>query len=371
MGNALPLHPYILCIPLLYIPFLTLDSSSHFLLPVILQYTTIATAKTTEPYRQMQRRDMPAEVTDFFISREDGSCTPLIPADELPHWISLGDIPRSLPFQSATGRHVAHVPVPGAPLRVKLTGAPSFPVDAPVSSITRYSIPTGPPVQPVHTEKDVSSTVSVSVERSDDDGSQSPPPKSNSLWTKKRQSLSGPKGHATATEERTAPSQSNTPPGPVHLEPKKKIYCSHWIRTGECDYEQQGCKYKHEMPDLATLKTIGFQSVPTWWTSTYGRRPTQRLQVGGKQKFSQRSNGSEGSAGPLTKKGTTKAEESNRWSPSPRGRPDAVAARSRQLPPSKRVIERRTFNRGPAPAVRPAEFDGDLIEFDSSDSVNE
>ena len=45
----------------------------------------------------------------------------------------------------------------------------------------------------------------------------------------------------------------------------KKEYCSYWIRTGECDYMQQGCLFKHEMPDLDTLKVIGFRGPPRWW----------------------------------------------------------------------------------------------------------
>ena len=44
-----------------------------------------------------------------------------------------------------------------------------------------------------------------------------------------------------------------------------KIYCTYWIRTGECDFEQQGCVYKHEMPDRNTLAKIGFRDIPRWW----------------------------------------------------------------------------------------------------------
>ncbi|KAE9976649.1 hypothetical protein BLS_001932 [Venturia inaequalis] len=44
----------------------------------------------------------------------------------------------------------------------------------------------------------------------------------------------------------------------------RKEYCSYWIRHGECDYMQQGCRYKHEMPDLMTLRSIGFRGVPEW-----------------------------------------------------------------------------------------------------------
>lgn len=45
----------------------------------------------------------------------------------------------------------------------------------------------------------------------------------------------------------------------------KKIFCTHWIKTGECAFMQQGCLYKHEMPDRETLGRIGFAAVPTWW----------------------------------------------------------------------------------------------------------
>ncbi|OKL64037.1 hypothetical protein UA08_00598 [Talaromyces atroroseus] len=45
-----------------------------------------------------------------------------------------------------------------------------------------------------------------------------------------------------------------------------KVYCSYWIRTGECDFEQQGCRYKHIMPtDIETLETIGLQEIPAWY----------------------------------------------------------------------------------------------------------
>ena len=45
----------------------------------------------------------------------------------------------------------------------------------------------------------------------------------------------------------------------------KKVYCTHWIRWGECDYTQQGCLYKHEMPDEPTLNSIGIRTTPKWY----------------------------------------------------------------------------------------------------------
>lgn len=55
-------------------------------------------------------------------------------------------------------------------------------------------------------------------------------------------------------------------PFPSSIDPdSKKIYCTYWLRNGECDYMQQGCRYKHEMPDMETLKSIGFLTIPRWY----------------------------------------------------------------------------------------------------------
>ncbi|KAG9780432.1 hypothetical protein KCU88_g3706, partial [Aureobasidium melanogenum] len=57
--------------------------------------------------------------------------------------------------------------------------------------------------------------------------------------------------------------QTKTPVG-------SKEYCSFWIRRGECDYAQQGCVYKHEMPlDLPTLERIGHRDIPRWYREKY------------------------------------------------------------------------------------------------------
>ena len=45
----------------------------------------------------------------------------------------------------------------------------------------------------------------------------------------------------------------------------KKVYCTYWIRTGNCNYMQEGCKYKHEIPpDDETRLAIGVRTYPTW-----------------------------------------------------------------------------------------------------------
>jgi len=51
-----------------------------------------------------------------------------------------------------------------------------------------------------------------------------------------------------------------------NLKPGEKVYCTHWVRYGVCDFIQQGCKYRHEMPSSDVLKKItGMRDTPQWW----------------------------------------------------------------------------------------------------------
>lgn len=67
------------------------------------------------------------------------------------------------------------------------------------------------------------------------------------------------------------PALRRLPPSGQEPDLSRKQFCSHWIRTGECDFMQQGCIYKHVMPGLATLKTIGFQKTPSWYQQAGAR----------------------------------------------------------------------------------------------------
>ncbi|RJE23624.1 hypothetical protein PHISCL_04038 [Aspergillus sclerotialis] len=72
---------------------------------------------------------------------------------------------------------------------------------------------------------------------------------------------------ATVPSAPTGPSGANNK---INVNPKK-IYCSYWIRHGECDYAQQGCLYKHEMPkDLSMLEKLGLRDIPKWYREKYG-----------------------------------------------------------------------------------------------------
>ena len=45
----------------------------------------------------------------------------------------------------------------------------------------------------------------------------------------------------------------------------KKLYCMYWIRTGQCDFMQTGCVFKHEIPeDEETRQRIGLREIPAW-----------------------------------------------------------------------------------------------------------
>ena len=61
------------------------------------------------------------------------------------------------------------------------------------------------------------------------------------------------------------------PPSGREPDYNRKRYCTHWIKYGECNYVQQGCRYKHEMPDRETLLKIGFRGVPKWWSEERAR----------------------------------------------------------------------------------------------------
>ena len=44
----------------------------------------------------------------------------------------------------------------------------------------------------------------------------------------------------------------------------KKKFCTYWIRTGNCDYVQEGCIYLHVIPDEETRLRIGIRDMPRW-----------------------------------------------------------------------------------------------------------
>ncbi|KAK3686386.1 hypothetical protein LTR37_019859 [Vermiconidia calcicola] len=219
----------------------------------------------------------------YFISRSNNTLVPLIPADELPFNIRLQGVPRVLNFDQTIG--MQHV---GSALYTGLT----FKLENDMS-IQRST--SQPPTTP-HTRSH-SSSVSKQFLPPDALARQALANSSNTL----QQSLPQRplSAHELATNWRKAPTsdpadntqdvidaivstrsgaeaaarigyQSGIPvhaPSGIVPDPEKKVYCTHWIKTGNCDYAQQGCLYKHEMPEtLEKLESIGIgKHWPRWW----------------------------------------------------------------------------------------------------------
>ncbi|KAF2676081.1 hypothetical protein K458DRAFT_194591 [Lentithecium fluviatile CBS 122367] len=67
------------------------------------------------------------------------------------------------------------------------------------------------------------------------------------------------------------------PPSGIALDYSKKEYCTHWIRTGECEFTGIGGIFKHEIPPTPILCELGFLDLPRWFKVKSGietRGPT-------------------------------------------------------------------------------------------------
>lgn len=89
---------------------------------------------------------------------------------------------------------------------------------------------------------------------------------------------SRPDSAAALRTEIYSPIPRPLPPSGCEPDETKKVYCSYWMHHGSCDYTQQGCKYKHEMPtDRQTLLKLGFRSTPKWFLEEQAAARTLRL----------------------------------------------------------------------------------------------
>lgn len=225
----------------------------------------------------------------FFVTRQNGALVPLIALDELPAHVQIRGVPRSLtafdiagmtPLGYCESRHQFYV-VEGVnntksgQFKGTLTpqiGTPQAVIDKTTlrkpSMMSMTEKPTSMSIVSANTQtspeqrlSDSSSSSTMSFGQSvvtaartsaNPSASTSPEPAAVPAWRK----------HATAEEVK--------PPTTVPVT-GKKVYCSYWVRKGECDFAQQGCIYKHEMPtDLETLLTVGFTDIPLWYRQRHG-----------------------------------------------------------------------------------------------------
>ncbi|KAI1610074.1 hypothetical protein EDD36DRAFT_63458 [Exophiala viscosa] len=217
----------------------------------------------------------------YFITRQNGALVPLIALDELPANVQIRGVPRSLtafniagmtPLGFCESRHQFYV-VEGVnntkydhfsgvlPSRASIPQASkpvvSFPTDQATSP---FVLPAASPFPEQHLN-DSSSNSTISFNQSAATATRT---------SANPSATTSPEPAAVPAWRKNAAPEDVKPPTSVPIT-GQKVYCSYWLRKGECDFAQQGCIYKHEMPtDLETLLTVGFTDIPLWYRQRHG-----------------------------------------------------------------------------------------------------
>ncbi|GAB7350002.1 hypothetical protein MBLNU459_g0679t4 [Dothideomycetes sp. NU459] len=191
----------------------------------------------------------------FYIARNNGTHVPLIPADELPHNVRLQGVPRTITAEEARFHKMEYsgmrpltksTLVLESPLR--LTGATCQPTS------TGH---TQPYLAPDVCAKAGAYNGQIAVFAG-------AAPQKNSETQATIDRIASTKTAASISA--AYPLKPRLPPSGIEPDETKKTYCTYWIRTGECDYMEKGCRFKHEMPNQETLASIGFaRGTPSWW----------------------------------------------------------------------------------------------------------
>ncbi|KAI7550539.1 hypothetical protein KC331_g3116 [Hortaea werneckii] len=225
----------------------------------------------------------------YFISRNNGVLVPLVPADELPYTIRLQGLPRILRFDQTVGmQHVGTAPYTGMTFKIEDEGVHRSTSQPPgglharsqsalVNPVKKYLAPDALARQALAQTADSQQAPVTALEASKMSAHEASSNWRSTAWTSRpttsntTQSIidaivSTTSGAAEAARVGYVPRSTIAPPSGAQPDQDKKEYCTYWIRTGECDYMQQGCLYKHEMPDKATLEKIGLgRNLPRWW----------------------------------------------------------------------------------------------------------
>jgi hypothetical protein len=211
----------------------------------------------------------------YFISRSNGT-------DELPYSVRLAGVPRAMNIEHSCGMsHIGTHAFTGQLFQLESVDAAQHVIDR----INTCQINPSTPKQrhaasdPILYTSEQGRPATRSPPRSEQSASQQLPVSATATTWRRVDDATSAKSqeiidsivaqasNSPVRKSETAIKISRTPSSSPKSssEQKDKIYCSYWIRSGECDYTQQGCRYKHEMPDKATLASIGFRTVPRWW----------------------------------------------------------------------------------------------------------
>ncbi|KAL8928570.1 MAG: hypothetical protein Q9208_001804 [Pyrenodesmia sp. 3 TL-2023] len=254
----------------------------------------------------------------YFISRPDHTITPLIAVDELPDYIRIDGVSPVMSQadthamtsmgvkERSTGRYDVHL--------VKITSSSSSSSEEPVKQASWSGIepsssgsdcdakPPIPAQKTEHIDQATADSGSVEVIQRPDlinveektadvtkEAHEQVDDAKSSHVEKWRQNVDIDQTQAkidallaasSHNNDKTKEKVDNEDPRAARqklgLTPGKKVYCSHWIRTGECDFIQQGCIYKHEMPDDDSLHAIGIRAVPAWYIAAHPEKARER-----------------------------------------------------------------------------------------------
>lgn len=229
----------------------------------------------------------------YFITRENGLPVPLIPVDELPFAVKLQNVPRVLAPQDTYGlKYIGTAPYLGATFRLECD--PANIVQRPTSqavnepghartysgtNVKQFLAPDVLARQAIGHNAAVPTSVlprrPVSAAETSHSWRRpttfhSAPAKDSTEPIDSAQAaidaiLRSESGAETASRIGYLPKDTTPPPSGNIIDQDKKIFCTHWIMTGDCKFVQQGCRYKHEMPSEAKLKELGIRHTPRWW----------------------------------------------------------------------------------------------------------
>ncbi|KAJ5292553.1 uncharacterized protein N7443_008506 [Penicillium atrosanguineum] len=224
----------------------------------------------------------------FFCSRPDGTLTPLIAVDDLPPGLSVRGVSRALTPGETQGMTSCGVAAPRAESWI-VDGSPSgarVVADEKVHEVNSllYKI-----LREDNVHGDIRSAIQEVLFRGFD--APSLVAATDSITSAVPVPAPVPisafdPGAQTASQHGFGNTQGGSTQANQKNAHSKKHYCSYWIRHGECDYSQQGCLYKHEMPmDAQLLEKLGLRDIPRWYRdkfsvpslqSGYGNKDGQR-----------------------------------------------------------------------------------------------
>ncbi|KAL8739207.1 MAG: hypothetical protein Q9181_000098 [Wetmoreana brouardii] len=253
----------------------------------------------------------------FFISRPDHTITPLIAVDELPDYVRIAGVPAAMTQadtqammslgvkERSMGHYDVHL--------VKSSSSTNYEEHTGSSGVSESDLPSNPSAGAVGTEsseklhdgmeatlanstaigtkehseahargEDIKENVESTHDQVKDEG-----PADVEKWRQEVEDVDETQAKIDAliaaseqtneeTEEKVKPEIPHIERAKSGLVPGKKVYCSHWIRTGECEFVQVGCLYKHKMPDDETLKAIGIRSLPAWYIAAHPEEARKR-----------------------------------------------------------------------------------------------